>query len=81
MVKESLDMIEFWVYGKPDCKYCEAAKLLLHTKGYEFAYLDVGKHPEWRDPNWKTVPQIFHNGVHIGGFMGLEMYIAALESK
>jgi len=65
----------FFIYGKDDCRYCEAAKLLLHTKGLKFVYLDVGKNPEWRDPNWKKVPQIFYWGQHIGGYMALEAYL------
>lgn len=72
--------IEFWIYGYGDgsCKHCEAAKLLLHMKGHQFAFIDVKQNPEWRDPEWKTVPQIFHRGQHIGGFMGLEVYLGML---
>lgn len=70
----------FFIYGKDNCTYCEAAKLLLHTKGLPFAYLDVGKNPQWRDPEWKKVPQIFYWGKHIGGYMALEAYLDAEAS-
>ena len=65
----------FFIYGKQDCTYCEAAKLLLHTYNERFIYLDVGANPKWRDPEWKTVPQIFHDGKYIGGYSALERYL------
>jgi len=68
----------FFIYGKEDCTYCEAAKLLLHTKELPFVYLDVGINPEWRDPEWRKVPQIFHGSKHIGGYSALERYLETL---
>ena len=68
----------FYIYGKDTCKYCDAAKLLLHTLDKKFIYLDVGANPKWRDPEWKTVPQIFHDGVYIGGYSALERYLETL---
>ena len=70
-----MGVIMFWIYGKDNCKFCEAAKLLLHTKNLPFAYIDVGVNPEWRDPSWKKVPQIFYVAHHIGGYMALEHYL------
>jgi glutaredoxin len=68
----------FFVYGKESCPYCHEATRLLKKHGYEVVYLDVGERPEWRDPEWKTVPQVFHGGIYIGGFGDLERYLETL---
>lgn len=66
------------VYGRPNCGYCEKAKTLLSIKGLQFTYIDVLEKPENLTemkrlvPNAKTVPQIFLDDTHIGGFTELE---------
>lgn len=66
------------VYGRPNCGYCEKAKNLLTIKGLPFTYVDVLEKPENLTemkrlaPNAKTVPQIFHDDVYVGGFTELE---------
>ena len=62
------------VYSQPFCGYCSAAKRLLTAKGAPFTEIDVmmeaGKRDEMieRSGGRRTVPQIFIDGRHIGGF-------------
>mgnify|MGYP001149291738 CR=1 FL=1 len=62
----------FWVYGTPTCPYCDKAKELITSKGFCCVYIDIAEHPEWRLPEWKTVPQIFEVGKAVGGYAELE---------
>jgi glutaredoxin 3 len=61
------------MYSTMFCGYCARAKSLLHKKGVAFEDVDVMEHPERRDEMMEraggrmTVPQIFIDGVHIGG--------------
>jgi glutaredoxin 3 len=71
------------VYSTPFCGYCAAAKRLLNSKGAEFTEIDVMMDPARRDEmleksgGRRTVPQIFIDGRHIGGFDDL----SALDSS
>jgi glutaredoxin 3 len=61
------------VYSQPFCGYCSAAKRLLKEKGAEFAEIDVmfesGRRTEMLERSGRrTVPQIFIDGRHIGGY-------------
>ena len=62
------------VYSQPFCGYCSAAKRLLTAKGAQFTEIDVMFEPTRRDEmiersgGRRTVPQIFIDGRHIGGF-------------
>jgi len=62
------------VYSSPFCGYCSAAKRLLKAKGVEFTEIDVvfdhTRKLEMieRSGGRRTVPQIFIDGRHIGGF-------------
>jgi glutaredoxin 3 len=62
------------VYSQPFCGYCSAAKRLLTAKGAPYTEIDVmmeaGKRDEMieRSGGRRTVPQIFIDGRHIGGF-------------
>jgi glutaredoxin 3 len=62
------------VYSTPFCGYCAAAKRLLTAKGAEYTEIDVMMDPERRQEmlaksgGLRTVPQIFIDGRHIGGF-------------
>ena len=71
------------VYSTPFCGYCGAAKRLLAGKGVEVTEIDVMFDPEQRrkmmeqSGGRQTVPQIFIDGRHIGGFDDL----SALEAN
>ena len=64
---------EIIVYSTQVCPYCVAAKNLLKTKNLRFTEVLVDKNPEPRaimiEKSGRTsVPQIFINGTHVGGF-------------
>lgn len=61
------------IYTKPDCPYCSLAKDFM--KGMDIQYIEsvVGEDVLWEDvvaavPGVKTVPQIWINGYHVGGY-------------
>jgi len=74
------------IYGKEACAFCKRAKDLCEAKGIEHNYIDfvetgmtkadleaiVGKPVN-------TVPQIFVDGVHIGGYVDLAGLLAKQE--
>ena len=69
------------IYTSPLCGFCTVAKNLLIKKGLDFDEYDVLKEPSLkpimieRANGSKTVPQIFINEHHIGGWeqlIGLE---------
>lgn len=70
------------IYTTKICPYCVRAKALLMKKGVDFREVSVETRPDLR--NWlverskqRTVPQIFVNGVPLGGFTD----IADLDSR
>jgi len=66
-------MAKVEIYTSPFCGYCHRAKHLLDEKGAAYEEFDVFSVPGARDEMTKrsnghhTVPQIFINGVHVGG--------------
>ena len=73
------------VYSTPFCGYCGAAKRLLAGKGVEVTEIDVMFDPEQRakmmekSGGQRTVPQIFIDGRHVGGFDDLSALDASGE--
>ncbi len=69
------------IYSKSWCGFCARAKALLEHKGQGFNEIDVESEPARvsemvkRAGGRRSVPQIFIDGVHVGGFDDL----AALE--
>lgn len=64
------------IFTKPDCKFCKAAKALLHDRGMTYLEKDITDDlisaEMYRNaPDAKTVPQIFLDNSHIGGFTEL----------
>ena len=66
--------MEIDIYISPLCGFCTVAKNLLIKKGVDFNEYDVLKEPSLkpimidRANGSKTVPQIFINQQHIGGW-------------
>ena len=62
------------IYTTPLCGYCHAAKRLLTAKGAGYAEHDVSADPARREEmvqranGRRTVPQVFIDGTHVGGF-------------
>ncbi len=78
-------MAKVEIYTTPFCPYCWRAKRLLKRKGVAFSEIDL-----WREPGRRTemltraegrhtVPQIFIDGVAIGGCDELHALDAADE--
>lgn len=67
-------MADIEIYSTAMCPYCVAAKSLLQSRGLSWRELridaDANARREMlaRAPGARTVPQIFVNGVHVGGF-------------
>lgn len=62
------------MYTSAICAYCAAAKNLLKSKGQTWEEIRIDLDPSRREEMLKrasgrrTVPQIFINGHHVGGF-------------
>lgn len=71
------------IYSTPVCPYCVRAKDLLKRKGQTYEEIDISTDSAIRDEMMtksggrRTVPQIFIDDRHIGGFDDL----AALDQK
>ncbi len=70
------------IYTSTICPYCIMAKRLLDKKGATYKELNVDTDPELRQEMMqrtkrRTVPQIYINDFHVGGFDELR----ALESN
>lgn len=61
------------IYVTPICPYCTRAKALFDKLGVSYETIDVSTDPALRQQMTErsngrtTVPQIFINGIHIGG--------------
>ena len=61
------------IYSRDNCSYCQMAKKVLNGKGVEYKEYDVTQDSILADEMRKrssqlSVPQIFLNYEHIGGF-------------
>lgn len=75
-------MAKIEIYTKPYCPYCERAKALLEDKGAQYKEIVASNDPDLRaEMNSRsgryTYPQIFIDGLHVGGCDDL----MALESR
>lgn len=67
-------MADIEIYSTAVCPYCIAAKNLLKAKGLHWRELRIDADPAaraemlQRAPGVRTVPQVFINGRHVGGF-------------
>jgi glutaredoxin len=81
--------MNFTIYSKPGCLYCDKAKALIDLKkhAYEELILDVGQVKDSlktyvtvnqlreKVPNARTVPQIMKGNELIGGYDALEKFL------
>lgn len=75
-------MSDITIYTKDDCPYCDQAKTLLRAKGAAYSEVDVTRDPSVKAEmiarsGRQTVPQIFIDDHHVGGYDDL----AALENS
>lgn len=67
-------MPDIEIYSSALCGYCVAAKNLLKAKGLDWREIRIDLDPAARmamlerSGGRRTVPQIFINGTHVGGF-------------
>jgi len=67
-------MKKITIYTGPLCNYCEAAKRLLKRNNANYKEIDISKVDGAMDEMIKrsngkrTIPQIFFNDKHIGGY-------------
>ncbi len=71
--RENNYMPKVELYTTAICPYCIRARQLLETKGVEYREIRVeGDRAQWRRMTQRskrnTVPQIFVNNLHIGGY-------------
>ena len=65
------------MYSGPLCNFCEAAKRLLLRNNLEFEEIDISTKDGLRDEmiekanGKRTIPQIFFDNHHIGGYVEL----------
>jgi glutaredoxin 3 len=69
--------MKFLIYGKQQCNYCTKAKALLDDLGIPYEYVDCtfssALQREMMNRSERTTfPQVFIDGVAIGGFDDLE---------
>lgn len=75
-------MAKIEIYTTAFCGYCASAKALLDRKGAAYEETDVTFSPEKREEviarsGRRTVPQIWIDGVHVGGSDDLRALDAA----
>ena len=65
------------VYTGPFCNFCDAAKRLLKRNGLSFSEIDVSSGEKIKEEMIKksngqrTIPQIFFDDYHVGGYTEL----------
>lgn len=70
-------MTKIEIFSSPRCGYCDRAKALLSSHGYDYQELDVAGHAghrmelQRRLPRVRSLPQVFVGGEHIGGYEDL----------
>ena len=72
-------MNSFTVYTQDGCIFCVRAIELLQSKDQAVNVIDIKADPEikhlFHRRGFKTVPQIYHNGKHVGGYDDLVEYL------
>ncbi len=72
-MSDDTDQPRVRMYSTRFCPYCLRARMLLKRRGIEFEDIPVGNNPElWDEMSLRsgrdTVPQIFINEHHVGGY-------------
>ena len=68
-------MKKITIYTGPVCNYCDATKRLLKRNNLQFNEIDISSGPEVlneminKSNGKKTIPQIFFDNIHIGGYV------------
>ena len=74
---------KFVIFGRKECPWCQKAKELVASKGYDYSFVDM-RDPStgWtkedteslmeKTPGFSTVPRVFYGNRFIGGYSDLE---------
>jgi len=71
------------VYTSDNCSFCTQAKKLLQSKGLNFDEFNIQRDENSRSEmleksnGMRTVPQIFINDTHVGGYSELSAIVAS----
>lgn len=71
-------MSRFLILTKPGCTYCNQAKALLMQRNFTYSEKmhDTEEDVEdFKSQGFRTFPQIFDGGTHVGGFDQLKVYL------
>lgn len=68
------------IWSKHNCPYCDQARALLELRAIDYEERKIGDGYTREDlleavPNARTVPQIFVDGVYVGGFIELHQLL------
>lgn len=67
--------VKYYIYGRPNCEWCDKAKALLEDKKEPYKYFDIMTGWEAREfftmAGFKKVPQIYYEDKYIGGYNDL----------
>lgn len=72
--------MSYTIYSKPSCPFCVRAKQLLDILGEEYTEINITEGDNRQALNEhlgyeaRTVPQIWHESKHIGGYTDLVEY-------
>ena len=75
------------MYTGPLCNFCEAAKRLFARNNLKFEEIDISTKDEFREEmiqksnGKKTIPQIFFDELHVGGYVELRALEKSGELK
>ena len=74
------------VWSKPACPYCTKAKNLLKMKGIEYEEKNIAEGHDIQEmlklvPNARTMPQIFIDDKHVGGYDQLEKFLGEQNAE
>jgi len=78
-----MDKVE--IYSSPNCKYCDMAKDFLDNLGEHYEVIDIVETPSGREflvsQGLRSVPQIWINDHHVGGYDLLLNYYMNQQDK
>jgi len=82
----TLSNTQFIIFGKSNCEYCSMAVKLLINENKNYCYVNMNvlhnkkinsikKFIEYSTNNYKYIPVIFYNGIFIGGYSELKIFL------
>ena len=78
-------MADWTIYSKDQCPYCDKAKFALKDHDIEVKNIsenvDFFKELMERNPNARTMPQIFIDDKHVGGYDQLEKFLGEQNAE